>query len=179
MKLKYLFMLLALVSILVAGCLVSGTFVIVEDFSFTPSNGFIGEAVDITSNDVWEDHSDKLDEIEQIGFELWMTNNSAQEWKFFAYMDEYNESCVSPSCALISTSKYLIFDTLTIPAGTGETIHITYSESLNHLVNTPQALEQLMTGKFNFYGYAMIDELTAGGQIDSVRVIITLNASDS
>ncbi|MEE8576637.1 MAG: hypothetical protein V3T31_05225, partial [candidate division Zixibacteria bacterium] len=54
---------LAAAILLVTGCLVSGTFVIVEEFSFTGQTGFYFYEVDITSEPDWEDHKDDIDFI--------------------------------------------------------------------------------------------------------------------
>ena len=167
------------IALLLNSCLVSGTFVIVEKFNIATANGFLGEAVDITTNDIWEDHQDKLDNIEQIGFELWMVNDAPSDWKFWASLDDYNIDCVNSICAMNSSTKFLIFDTIAYSAGSGEEIYISYEQSLKYLRNTPQALKMLMEGKFNFFGRAQNIYGGGAGRIDSIRVVITLNASDS
>lgn len=181
-KMPVLLGILATVLLVIGGCLVSGTFVVVEKFSFTPStSGFIGEAVDITGNEVWEDHADKLDEVEMIGFELYVTNVSSTEWKFWAEMDQYDAGCTLLPCADSSSTKFLIFDTLTIPAGNNSTSQklVSYPQSLTHLKNVQRALDLVIDGQFNFYGYASTGPGGSWGCIDSIKVVVTLNASDS
>ena len=173
--------LLGILLLVLGGCLVSGSFVVVENFSFSIHSGFYAEAIDLTDNDIWAEHADKLDEVEAIGFELWITNNSEEEWKFWGELDEYDVGCVTELCAVSSTTSYLIFDTLTIPAGSSGTSqkYVTYAESFNYLVNVDSALADVMSGQFNFYGYAKTGGGTVGGHIDSLKVVLTINASDS
>ena len=178
-KKMVLFGLLVITALIVGGCLVSGTFVVTETFSFIAQTGFYGDSVDLTDNEIWAEHQDKLDRIELIGFELWVTNNEPTEWSFWAYLDDYNPSCVDETCADTSTTKFLIFDTLTIPASSGSSGSqkiVTYAESFNYITNLDSAKVLLMSGQFNFFGYA-----DGGTQslVDSVRVVVTINASDS
>ncbi len=177
-----LFGTLLLFALFAVGCLVSGTFVIVETFEFSTQTGFYPEAVNLSDNADWEEHRDKLDEVEVVGFELWITNNESVEWKYWAYMDDYDNNCQSLSCANASTTKFLVFDTLTVPASTsstGSTKYVTYAKSFNYIKNLDKVKKMIFDGSFNFYGYANGGGSGNGGTIDSIRVIITVNASDT
>ena len=170
---------LILIALFAVGCLVSGTFVIVETFSFSTQSGFYSDAINLDGNSDWEEHKDKLDKVEIVGFELWITNNEPEDWSFWAYMDDYDASCLSESCADESSTKFLVFDTLTIPASTGttgSTKYVSYVESFDYIQNLDKIREMVFDGSFNFFAYATGAN---GGVVDSVRIIITVNASDT
>ncbi|KAA3636479.1 MAG: hypothetical protein DWP97_02635 [Calditrichaeota bacterium] len=179
-KNKLIFGLLCCAALVIGGCIVSGTFVVVESFSFTPNNGFYVDWIDLTDNEDWEDHRENIDDIELVGFELWVTNNDPVDWSFYAFMDEYDTTCVDRTCAEGSTTKFLVFDTLNVPGSTGsQSVKlVSYAESFNHIANLTQIQQMVLDGTFNFYGF--VD----GGSgsinvIDSIKVIITVNASDT
>ncbi len=173
---------LFLMTLLVSGCLlVSGTFVIVETVNVTLQSGFYSTSINLTNNADWEDHRDKLDKVEVVGFELWVTNNEPVEWSFWAYMDNFDSNCTTESCANASTTKFLVFDTLTIPAAseTSSTKIVSYAESFQYIQNLDEIKQMVFDGSFNFYGYGAGGQNGNGGTIDSIRVIITVNASET
>jgi len=164
------------------GCLVSGTFVIEETFSFTTQTGFYPESVDLTENEVWADHIDNLDDIELIGFELWITNSETAEWTYSAYADEYDETCDNLTCFGTSNTKFKVFGDLVVPAATttsGSTKFVSYQESFQYIQNFADLKELVRGGKFNLYGLASGGSGGNGGKVDSIKVIITINASDT
>ncbi len=184
MKMKNMILMgtIILLALFTVGCLVSGTFVIVETFEFTTQSGFYPEAINLSDNADWEEHRDKLDKIEIVGFELWITNNESTEWSYWAYMDDYDMSCQDVTCAEASTTKFLIFDTLTVlpaTATTQSTKYVSYAESFTYIKNLDKMKQMMFDGSFNFYGFAEGGTSGNGGAIDSIRVIITVNASDS
>ena len=174
---------LIIIALFSVGCLVSGTFVISETFifDFTTQDGFYTEAINLENNADWEEHEDKLDKVEIIGFELWITNNEPVEWKYWANLDEYDVNCTTLSCANASSTKFLIFDTLTIPAATstGSSKYISYAESFNYIKNLDKIRDMVFGGSFNYYGFATGGAGGNGGKVDSVRIIITVNASET
>lgn len=168
-----------------AGCLLSGTFVVVYSFAFTTQTGFYPVNVDLTGEDEWNDHKDDIDVIEAVGFELWITNNEPQPWSFAAWIDDASETFYDVGNQTgfdASNTKILIFDTLTVPASTGQTgsqRFVSYAESLTLLRNMNALKQMVKTGKFHFYGLATANNGGVGGQVDSVRIIVTLSASDT
>lgn len=164
------------------GCLVSGTFVVEETFSFTTQTGFYFEPVNLTTNPDWEDHVDNLDDIELIGFELWITNNETSEWTYSAYADEYDELCDDLACFNESTTKFKVFGDLVVPAATStgsSTKYVAYNKSFQFIQNFEAFKKLAMGGKFNLYGIASGGSGGNGGKVDSIKVIITINASDT
>jgi len=179
---KIILLPLIVIVLFLAGCLVSGTFNVVKTIPFSTQTGYYPYAVDITDEADWEKHKDKLDEVELIGFELWITNFEPVEWKFWAYADNFNDECLSLSCFNESTTKFKIFDTLTVSAAVvtgGSHKYVSYVESFKYLGNQEKLKKMLLTGQFNYYGFATGGTSGSGGIVDSVRLIVTFNASDT
>lgn len=172
-----------IISILsVSGCLVSGTFMIVETFTFTTQTGFYHNSVDLTTNDIWIEHADKLDDIELVGFELWITNNETSSWTYTAFIDDYDPNCTTQLCFDNSSSKKLVFGPISVPAGTGSSgtqRYVTYAESFGFLQNVEALKAAVFTGKLNLIGIAVGGAGGNGGSVDSLKIIATLAASDT
>ena len=169
------------IALFTIGCLVSGTFVITESFEFTTQTGFYPEAINLVDNEDWDEHRENLDKVDVVGFELWITNNETAEWKFWANLDDYNAACTTLACANASATKFLIFDTLTIPAATSPNSVklVSYAESFKYIHNLDKIKQMVFDGSFNYFGYATGGTGGNGGKVDSVRIIITVNASDT
>jgi hypothetical protein len=164
--------------LLLGGCLVSGTFVVVEVFSFNQLSGdFYSEAVDLTDDDTWNDHKDEIDRIDVVGFELWVTNESTSDFTFNAYLDDPTDPMWDTEGEVVANAT-LIFDNLTIEgagAGSGSRRVVSYSQSFGYLKNIPEIRRLVKEGIFDYY--ALIDG-TATGSVDSVKVIVTVSASN-
>ncbi len=164
---------LLLIALLATGCLLSGTFVVDQSFSFSTSgSGFYYYAVDVTGNSVWNDHHDDIDAIDLVGFELWLHNGGSENLTFNAYVDDADNSlCTSQSCLDGNTTKTQIIAGLTVAPGDR---HITYVESFNYLKNLDKLKALAKEGKLNMYG-------TAAGSgtltVDSGKIIVTFSAS--
>jgi len=159
--------------VLLAGCiLISGTFVIVEPFSFTTHTGFYYYNIDITDEPDWEDHKDDIDNVDLVGFEMWFQNNSATSVSFRVYIDDPDEPVYS-SFSEVDANASLILSDLKLPEG--ET-HLTYGNSFAYVQNVEALKELVKGGEFHFYG------VSTGGanpmyQVDSGMVIVTFSAS--
>lgn len=163
--------------LVLGGCLVSGTFVVVEVFSFTAlSSNFYREAVDLTDDDTWNDHKDDIDRIDVVGFELWITNNTNTDFTYSAYLDDPT-SPMWDTPGEVQSNATLIFDNLTISGGgpgSGSQRVVTYAQSFNYLKNIPEIRRLVKEGIFDYYA------ITVGnttGSVDSVKVIVTVSAS--
>lgn len=166
---------LALLALVLGGCLVSGTFIVVEVIEFSAtSSGFYAEAVDVSDNEDWEDHKDDIDRIDVVGFEVWATNNSTTALTYSAYIDDPQPSLYT-NATQVENNATLIVDGITIPGNVGVSQRVvSYSESLSHIANTATLRTLVKSGQFDYYA------LTSGnttGTIDSVKVIITVSAS--
>ncbi|MCK4574142.1 MAG: hypothetical protein KAU36_07210 [candidate division Zixibacteria bacterium] len=167
----------AAIVLLAVGCLVSGTFVVTEPFSFTAETGFYAYQVDVTDEKDWEDHKDDIDNIDMVGFELWITNNEAFPVTFNAWVDDAdNPFCTGATCFDALTTKTIIIDNLTIPAGPTMRRHVTYGESFTYLENVKVLKKLVKEGRLNFYGTGS-DGTDLGFVVDSGVVIVTFSAS--
>lgn len=170
---------LAATIVVIGGCLVSGTFTVVEEFHFTAATGFYPYHIDVTGEPDWDDHSDDINAIDLVGFELYLTNNESSEVTFRAYVDDgENPLCLTPACLDTNSTKIVIIDDLTIPAGPGGKRHVTYGESFTYLVNMDSLKTLMKTGKLNYYGTSTTGT-DAGFVIDTGKVIVTFSASGS
>lgn len=174
---------LALLVLAALGCkIVSGTFVVVESFSFTTKTGFYPTAVDLTENDTWQDHKDDIDRIEVVGFELWITNDETSEWTYTGYVNEATMPDDTLSQGQVEANATRVFGPLTVPAGTvgaGTQKFVSYSESLGLLSNIKTLQNLVKGGLFDYYAIATGGSGGLGGQVDSIRIIITVAAKDS
>ncbi len=160
-------------ALLAAGCLlVSGTFVIVEDFSFTAQGDFYFYQVDITDEEDWEEHKDQIDAIDVVGFEFFITSTAATDITFSAYVDDY--SGIGPIPTAVPGTATVILDEITIPPGAS---HIIYAESLTLIQGVDRLKALTKTGQFDYYGTssADVDDVFT---IDSAKIIVTFSATE-
>jgi len=82
---------LLVAAIMIAGCIVSATFVIHEPIKFSVQHDFYFYQVDLTDNATWEDHGDQVDFIDAVGMILYITSAEATNVTFNAYVDKYSD----------------------------------------------------------------------------------------
>ncbi len=163
---------LLVAALVFTGCLLSGTFVVDQSFNFSGGTGFYYYAVDITGEPVWQDHKDDIDNIDLVGFELWLHNSGSSDLVFNAYVDDYDHAlCTDNPCLTANTTKTMVIDNLTVAPGDR---HITYGESFKYLVGIDRLKALAKEGKLNLYATS-----DGGGtlRVDSAKVVITLSAS--
>lgn len=166
---------LAAVLLFLVGCLVSGQFVTVIEIGnldFNSENGFYHYSVDLTENDIWDEHKDNIKDIEVVGFELWMTNNQSDTTTFNVYVDDINhEEYTSP--AEVENNATIVIKNLKLKPSSQT--YITYGQSFKYLQNVEILKDLVHEGQFHYYGLsdgiADMDYI-----IDSARVIITFTA---
>ena len=174
-KKKLVPILAAGLAILLAGCLISGTFVL--DIKFTAAelarhgNLYYTE-VDLTENDIWEDHADELDEVQSVGFEMWITNDGPQT-TFDLYVDK-SSGTVFTDPEDVADSTVQVLRGLTLAAD--RQTHITYGSSFTYLTNISTLTKLAKSGMFHFYAtWTQETDVT----LDSIRVVVVISASDS
>lgn len=156
----------------VAGCLVSGTFVITEEFNFTARTGFYHYSVDLTTKQAWKDHKDDIDFIDAVGFEFDIESSEASPTTFNAWVAPEGE--IYDSIDDITDSTTMVISDLTVNPGT---THITYAQSLAHVTNLEALKALVKTGKFEYYGTST-NPLFQFDVIDG-KIIVTFSASGS
>jgi hypothetical protein len=160
---------LAIVLLLAVGCIVSGTFIIVEDFGFDTASGVHFEAVDITDDPDWQEHKDDIESIRAVGFEMTIENTSGNDITFSGYMDAYGDPVLT-SLSQLETDATQILNDLTIPANTE--VVMTYSQSIGLIMNVDYIKAQTITGQFHVYGYSSGG--SASMTVSNGKVIVTL-----
>lgn len=158
--------------LVLTGCfIVSGTFTIEEDFSFTAQSGLYHYLADVTDEQDWIDHKDDIDNIDGVGYDIWFTNLGASNVTFNIWIDEASEPEYT-TFAQVSANTVKIMDNLTLPPGVS---HLTYGNSFGYIQNVETIRTLGMTGKFRMYGAT---KTGAGGPfvIDSGKVIFTFTA---
>jgi len=167
--------LLALVvaALLTAGCLLSGTFTVsifADNEIGTDNDGFYWYYVDITEEDAWEDHADDLNNIDAIGFDLWVRNLGATTATGDAYIDDPDDAQIADASELGGAT--IILEDLSVAPGAN---HLTYAQSIGQLQNV-ELIKRLVEGG-EFWFYATTPGLGADFVLDSLRVTVTFTAS--
>ncbi len=161
------------VSALITGCLVSGTFIIVEDFNFTAGSGFYHYTVDITDEADWEDHKDDIDMIDAVGAEFYITSTEAGNVTFSVYIDDFGTNYLNE--AGVEAGATPIIEDLTVAPGTTK---ITYAQSLGLIKNVTELKRLAKLGQFEYFGTST-GNLGTAFVVDSGKVIVTFSASGS
>jgi hypothetical protein len=159
--------------LLFTGCLlVSVTFVIIENFSFTAASDFYTETIDLTSNSDWNDNKDKIDLIDAVGFEMTMINSNSSAVTFNTYIAPASAPTYTRKGQL-DTLAFVIIKDLTVQP---DTTKMTYAQSLTHIQNLAKLKELVKSGAFTYYGTATGG--TAGDfKVDPGKIIITFTAT--
>ncbi|MCP4703731.1 MAG: hypothetical protein GY865_03900 [candidate division Zixibacteria bacterium] len=166
---------LIVLCLVAVGCkdiLVSGTFIFVEDFDFTAETGFYFAQFDITLDDDWIEHKDKIDFVDAVGLEFDFTNNESIDVTFNAYVAVHSGPGLTPP-PRPGTAIHIIQD-LTVAPGT---THISYKESLAFIAGVEEFKALVKTGKFDYYGYSTTNDGT-DFVIEEGTVIATISASE-
>ena len=170
-------LLLAVTVLLLAGCIVSGTFVVtllIDRDEFTTGDNFYYYGVDLTDEDVWQDHKDDIESIDVVGFELWITNNSGSATTFNIWIEDIGQP-QRTTIAQVQANATQVVQDLSVPTGSS---HVTYGQSLSHVINIPTLRALAMSGAFHYYGSSSVGGPGAQYVVDSARVIVTLTASN-
>lgn len=169
---KYLWLLPLLFISLVCGCwLFSGTWVIIYDVDevyFHPSQPFYKFSVDLTTESVWQDHKDDLDNIEDIAITFKLFNPGGTEITGQAYVS--SDSTLGDSAAVVNSAT-IILDGISVPAG--DTLHVAMAHYYDLLQNFEALRDLVKTGVFT--AYAIVPEPFEGGLFD-VTVVVTFSA---
>ncbi len=153
-----------------AGCLISGTFVVTEDFSFTADQPFYHKTIDLSSNGTWKKHKDQINLIDAVGLDFTMTG--ADSTTFNVYAAPLGTDSTSIAGALAGGAfPILEYITFTPPS-----THIDYAASLAHIVNLDKLKALVKAGSFEYYGTS---SHPGGGFEVNGKIIITFSASGS
>jgi hypothetical protein len=160
------------------GCkIVSGTYVVDTIFYDLSPNGngdYYYEALDITTNDVWIDHKDDIKDIDNVGFEMWLSNTAASDNTVNCYVADFGSTLHgnSSKSMVMSGATHVLVD-VPMPPGTS---FLGYAASFSHIDHLTELKALGEVGQFKFW--AIADVQTSDFTIDSLRVVLTLTAGD-
>ncbi len=172
--------LLAALPLLLAGCLlISGTFLLAimlvsgEDLAW--NDEYYYDSVDFTSESVWEDHSDNLQYIDVVGFELWATNDLASAETYDLYLAGLSSSLTGSSPkATVESSATQVLNDVPIAAGPGGHTYISYPESFSYSMNTDAVRSLTEQGGFKLF--LIPSNNSTSLTVDSLKVVVTFTA---
>jgi hypothetical protein len=172
---RHLWFLPLLLLVLASGCwfLLSGTWVIVyavadEEIDNTHPGLNVFD-VDLTDEDVWTDHKDNLDNIEDVAMTFNFINEMDTEATGRIYVSSDNS--LTDTTAIKATAT-LILDGLTIPAG--DTLQVDLAFYYDVFQNFEALRDLVKTGAFT--GYAIVPNSTEV-YIRHFVVVVTFSAS--
>jgi len=125
--------------------------------------------VDLTEEDVWKDHKDDIKNIDDVGFELWLTNDTNYSLTGEVYIAPF-DSAAYTTAAEAEANASLILQALNMPAGA--TTYIDWPTSLDHMANVETLKGFAEEGKFTIY--ALTTTLPFKMTVDSATVIVTV-----
>lgn len=174
-KMKLLSAILLVSALALAGCLVSGVVVVdqmIYHIEFTTEHDFYVYDIDLTEEDGWEDVSDKLERIEALGFELWVSNDNLTPATFNVWLDDLDDPRETTVGGVEANATNVLSD-LTLQNGEN---YFSYAETISHIHNVNTLRDLLLTGMFRFYGTSSAGNAVSDYAIDSMRVIVAVSA---
>jgi len=131
-----------------AGCIATGTFVFVFDIEGNQSSpvSILAQMVDLTENDEYNDHKDKIKSIDAVAVVGEITNNLPAETVGQIWISD--ELYVTPD--EVRQNATLVFETPSIPGNS--TIFIDWSDGLSRIQHFDELKAQVESGNFIVYG---------------------------
>ena len=173
---------LALV-LLLTGCLISGTFVIViglTGLATTFVNGMVKESVNLAAEDeTWEDHADDIKRIDKITFDAIVTNTLSTATTLNVYISD-NATYASGAAVMagVGTDVYeVLIGYITKPNAT-DTLTVVEADALLRLTGANFEGVKALIESGVFCVYVTSSASVAQGQIDEANVYITFTAGE-
>jgi hypothetical protein len=169
---------LVLIGLIVAGCLTSGTFVIVKNFevSFTADGGFYWCPIDMTTDPDWEEHQQDIDDLDALGLDFTIENTSDVAATFtisFAASTVPAATATAPDA--VPAGAVTVLSGLTVPAN--DTTKVTYAESLGMIGDMAAIKAVVLTGRFDYYGTSTGGSGDNPFDVTDGKIIVTVSAS--
>ncbi len=136
--------------LMVAGCIVSGQFVVVivwGGFASTDTS-LNKETVDLTTNSTWEEHKDEIQDIIDVKFKVTIKNNAGSA----ATGEVYVSTVLYTTLADVRAHATRVLHGISVAPGA--TVTIGFDESAAYRENLDQLLSLVKDGKFYLYGIA-------------------------
>lgn len=159
---------------LLAGCIMVGTFVI--DYEFASDENFDGLMsfdIDLTEEEDWEEHKDKIKDIDNVGFVLQVANNDDEDVDVEMYIDAVGEP-IYYELEDIQANMDIILDNVTFAASGVTTID--WPTSLTKVKNVAILKDYAESGVFRIY--LVSDQTSVDVTIEFGVVAVTVTAGE-
>lgn len=137
-------------SLVVTGCIVSGQFIVLlagTDTIESSDPDLDPLFVDVTEEDIWQDHSDEIQAIVDIKFECeFVNNNDSDSAHGELWISDVGYSTVED----VRENATRVFSGLAL--GPGGSKEVKFSESADYIENLDTVLDLLEEGQFYVYG---------------------------
>jgi hypothetical protein len=147
---KYFRLLPGIVLFVVSSCfLFSGTWVIiykVDQADIQAKPGFYKFTVDLTTEDIWQDHKDDIDDIADISITFELANRGAESATGRVYVS--SDSTLADTTA-VKSSATIILDGISVAAG--DTLQMTMAHYYDILQNFDTLKDLVKSGVFTAY----------------------------
>lgn len=178
-KKRYLLGLSGAILLVVLACscwLLSGTWVIiyhVEDATVHPHSSFYSFPVDLTGEEVWQDHKDDIDDIADVSFTFKLANTDTTDTARTIIGRIYisSDSTLGDTLA-VDTSATIILDGMSVPPG--DTLQMTLAHYYDLLQNFDTLKNLVKTGIFTVY--AIVPNAPNNMKFFDVWVVVTISA---
>ena len=159
-----------IVPLFIAGCVGSGTLIIVFELAefVSSSSGIEVMEIDLTSNDDYNDNKDKIKSIEQVTVVGWLSNELQTENQAQIYIADVGTYSTP---AEVEANATRVFTSPVIPGG--DTVFIDWTNGLSHIENLPALKDAADAGHFWLYGVAADNPFMVRFRI---TLVITLTA---
>jgi hypothetical protein len=166
-----------LLSIASGGCLsiIGGTFVIdhfIDNTDIDVRSEVSVFHVDVTDEDIWKKHKEDIHDIDNVGFELWLTNDTNYVLTGELYIASYTSDDYTDRDT-VATYATKVLEGIRLPASSSR--YIDWGESQKYVANVGTLKKYGELGRFTVY--ATTETLPCKMTVDSARVIITVTGS--
>lgn len=172
MKRNLLILSALLIPAVIAGCVASGTIVIVQEIEgFASSNNLVNvRHVSLSDNSDFEDNKDKIKSVDAISFAGSIINYGNAENRgevYFSNVGTYT------TAAEVRSNATRIFVSPAVPAG--DSIFIDWGEGASHFENLSVLVTELKDEDADFYLYGVAEE-TPFNMYFNVALVVTMTA---
>lgn len=168
-------------ALLMAGCLISGTFSIKIELNNIETafvNGIVSETVNLSDeSEDWADHADKIERIESVNFDAIITNVLTTTETLSVYVSAVSTYSTAAQ-VLGAADAYPVLANYASPGSAKDTLTVVEAQALLQLsgANFTAVKNLLKTGAFTVYVASTGTEFQ--GSIAEANIYITFTASE-
>lgn len=146
-----IYTLIAMLSLLLAGCLASGTVTFTHDIDeFTTSSGFMDKReIDLTDEDDFNDNKDKIQSVDQVSVVGWFYNLEPVDNSAELYVSE-DGSYTDPD--MVRQNATRVYTSPVVPGN--DSVFVDWDDALPLIENLSYLKDEVYDGHFWIYGLA-------------------------